>query len=120
MPQWYDLTSRVGAEAGTAIRVHTDERPNASAAVLSEGAGEWQPLSLLSLANFSSIEHGILSAATADLDRALDAIVSEILRDRPRWDCIRLLELDPSEESYGTAARVLRRAGLLVECTESA
>src|SRR5690349_16174554 len=84
LPQWYDLMARFGVEAGTGIRVYTDEHPNSSAAMLLQDAGERQPLSLLSLANFYSVEHGTISAVTADLDHALDAIVSEILRDRPR------------------------------------
>ena len=117
LPQWYDLMARFGVEAGTEIRVYTDERPNSSAAVLLQDAVGQQPLSLLSLANFYSVEHGPISAANAALDRALGAILGEILADRPRWDCIRLLELDPSEESYGALVRALRRAGLLVECT---
>ena len=120
LPQWYDLMARFGVEAGTGIRVYTDERPNSSAAMLLQNAGGRRPLSLLSLANFYSVEHGTVSVATADLDHALDAIVAEILCDRPRWDCLRLLELDPSEESYGAIARAMRRAGLLVEGTESA
>src|SRR3954469_15137850 len=70
LPQWYDLVARFGVEAGTGIRVYTDERPNSSAAVLLQNAGGCQPLSLLSLANFYSVEHGMVSAATADLDRA--------------------------------------------------
>ena len=120
LPQWYDLMARFGVEAGTGIRVYTDERSNSSAAVLLQNAGGRELFSLLSLANFYSVEHGIISAATADLDRALDAIVPEILCDRPRWDCIRLLELDPSERGYSAMLRALRRAGLLVECTEGA
>src|SRR4051794_34672356 len=120
LPQWYDLMARFGVEAGAGIRVYTDERPNSSAAVLLQNTGGHQPLSLLSLANFYSVEHGTISAATADLDGALDAIVAEILSDRPRWDCIRLLELDPSEEGFGAMMRALRQAGLLVECTQGA
>jgi hypothetical protein len=117
LPQWYDLMARFGVESGTEIRAYTDDRPSSSAAVLLQAVNGQQPLSLLSLANFYSVEHGPISAATTDLDRALGAIVAEILTDRPRWDCIRLLELEPSEESYGMLVRALRRAGLLVECT---
>jgi hypothetical protein len=120
LPQWYDLMARFGVEAGTGIRVYTDERPNSSAAVLLQNAGGRQPFSLVSLANFYSVEHGAINAATANLDRALDAIVAEILTDRPRWECIRLFELDPSEESYGATVCALRRAGLLIECTNGA
>src|SRR3954453_4612159 len=81
LPQWYDLMVRFGVETGTGIRVYTDERPNSSTAVLLQKAGGAQPLSLLSLANFYSVEHGPISAA-ADLDRALGAIFDEILADR--------------------------------------
>ena len=120
LPQWYDLMARIGVEAGTEIRVYTDERPNSSSAVLLQEAVGQQPLSLVSLANFYSVEHGPISAANAALDVALGAIVGEILADRPRWDCIRLLELDLSEEDYGALARALRRAGFLVERTPGA
>src|SRR5690242_16691307 len=120
LPQWYDLMARFGVEAGTEIRVYTDERPDSSAAVLLQNAFAQSPLALLSVANFYSVEHGPVSAAATALDRALGAIVTEILADRPRWDCIRLLELDPSEDSYGALARALRRSGLLVECTPGA
>src|SRR3954451_454266 len=125
LPQWYELMARSGVEAGTGIRVYTDERPNSLAAVLLQEAVGTQPLSLLSLANFYSVEHGPLSAAKADLDRAMSAIFGETLAERPRWDCTRLLELDPSDgsygdESYGALVRALRRAGFLVECTPGA
>lgn len=120
LPQWYDLMARLGVEAGTEIRVYTDERPNASTAMLLRRATGRQSLSLLSLADFYSIEHGPVSAATTVPDGALGAIIAEILADRPRWDCLRLLELDPSEESYGALLRALQRAGLLVECIPGA
>jgi hypothetical protein len=79
-----------------------------------------QPLSLVSLANPYSVEHGPVSGANAALDSALGAITGKILTDRPRWDCIRLVELDLSEEDYAALARALRRAGFLVECTAGA
>jgi Acetyltransferase (GNAT) domain len=120
LPQWYDLMARFGVETGTEIRVYTDERANSSAALLLQTAFGQSPLSLLSLANFYSVEHGPVATATEALDPALDAIIAEIMTDRPRWDCIRLLELDPSEDSYGALVRALRRAGLLVECTQGA
>jgi hypothetical protein len=120
LPQWYDLMARFGVESGTEIRLYTDERPNSSAAAVLQTVFGQSPLTLLSLANFYSIEHGPVSLATEALDPALDAIIAEILTDRPRWDCIRLLELDPSEDSYGALVRALRRAGLLVECTPGA
>src|SRR3954471_19344236 len=77
LPQWYDLMARSGVEAGSGIRVYTDERPNSSAAVLLQGVIGTQPLSLLSLANFYSVEHGPIGAAKTDFDRALGAIFGE-------------------------------------------
>jgi hypothetical protein len=44
----------------------------------------------------------------------------EIGAERPRWDCLRLAELDPREASYDALVRALRRAGLLVECAAGA
>ncbi|MGD9615223.1 MAG: GNAT family N-acetyltransferase [Alphaproteobacteria bacterium] len=120
LPQWYDLMTRFGVEAGTEIRVYTDERPDASAALLLRREREQQPLSLLSFTNFYSIEHGPVSAVTTALHRALGAIIAEIMAERPRWDCVRLFELDPSDGSYGDLLCALRRAGLLVECTPGA
>jgi hypothetical protein len=116
LPQWYDLMARYGVEAGTEIRVYTHEHPGASAALLFQTAVGRHPLSLLSLANAYSVEHGPVGATIA-LDRALGTIVAEILADRPRWDCIQLFELDSCEEEYRVLVHALRRAGLLVECT---
>src|SRR3954469_15587566 len=73
LPQWYDLMARFGVEAGTEIRVYTDERPNSSAAVLLQGISGRFPRALLSLANFYSIEHGPVSAPAEALDGALNA-----------------------------------------------
>src|SRR3954463_6246022 len=87
LPEWYDLMARFGVEAGTEIRVYTDERSNASAALLLQTAAGQSPRSLLSLTNFYSVEHGPVSGAMEALDPALGAIVAEILTDRPRWDC---------------------------------
>jgi hypothetical protein len=120
LPQWYDLMARYGVDAGNEIRVYTDERPNSSSALLLQEAAGQQPRSLVSLANFYSVEHGPIGAATTALDSAMGAIAGEILDDRPRWDCIRLLELDLSGEHYAALVRALRRAGFLVECTSGA
>ena len=120
LPQWYDLMARLGVPGGTEIRVYADERPNSSAAVLLQTVIGQQPLSLLSLANFYSIEHGPIIAADSALDTGLAAIFGEILADRPRWECIRLSELDISAENYRALVGALRRAGFLVECTAGA
>lgn len=117
LPQWYDLMACYGVETGAEIRVYTDERPGSSTALLLQTAPERPPLALLSLANSYSVEHGPVSTAASALDRAFGAILAEILAERPRWDCFRLLEMDPGEDSYHALARALRRAGLVVECT---
>lgn len=119
LPQWYDLLAQFGAAPGTEIRVYTDERPGSTVAVLLQATMEEGRRCLTSLANFYSVEHGLITAPDADLDRGLAAILSEIQADRPRWDCLRLAELDPGEATYDALLRALRLAGLLVECTAS-
>ena len=115
--QWYDLLARFGTPPRTEIRVYTDERPGSMMAVplqvsIEEGRG-----CLASLANFYSVEHAVIAAPDTGLDRGLAAILGEIGCERPRWDCLRLTELDPRDPSYDALVRTLRRAGLFVECT---
>src|SRR6185312_8246146 len=74
LPQWYDLMARFGVEAGNKIRVYTDERPNSASAVLLQEAAGQQPHSLVSLANFYSVEHGPIGTANTALDSAMGAI----------------------------------------------
>ena len=99
----------------TEIRVYTDERPGSAAALLAQTTTEDDGRNLASLTNAHSLEHGILHAPGADLATGLDAILSEILAERPQWDCLTLSELDPREPSYAALIGALRRAGLLVE-----
>jgi hypothetical protein len=120
LPQWYDLLARFGVPAGTEIRVYTDERPGSTLAMLCQETMEEGRRCLASLANFYSVEHGLIAAPDADLKSGLAAILSEIGAERPRWDCLRLAELDPRDASYDALARTLRRAGLLVECVAGA
>ena len=116
LPAWYDLMARYGVPRATEIRVYSDERPASATAFLAQttmGDGERK---LASLTNAHSLEHGILHAPGADLETGLAAILSEILADRPQWDCLSLSELDPRAPSYAALVGALRRAGLLVEC----
>jgi hypothetical protein len=117
LPQWYDLLGRFGVPPGTEIRVYTDERPGSMVAVPLQVSIEEGRRSLASLANFYSVEHNLIAAPGAELGRGLAAILAEIQRERPRWDCLRLAELDPRDESYDALVRTLRQAGLFVECT---
>ena len=116
LPAWYDLMARYGVPQGTEIRVYTDERPSSATALLVQTAAEETGRNLASLTNAHSLEHGILCAPEADLEAGLAAILSEILAERPQWDCLSLSELDPREPSYAALVGALRRAGLLVEC----
>jgi hypothetical protein len=120
LPAWYDLMARYGVAEGNEIRVYTDERPTSATAVLLQAAKGEAERCLVSLTNAHSLEHGILStAAPADVEAGLAAILLEILTERPQWDCLSLAELDPRDPSYSSLAGALRRAGLLVECTFS-
>jgi GNAT acetyltransferase-like protein len=119
LPAWFDLMARYGVPPATEIRVYTDERPASAAAIVTLAAKEDYARSLASLTNAHSLEHGVLHAPGADLETGFAAILSEILAERPQWDCLSLSELDPREPSYTLLAGALRRAGLLVECSFS-
>ena len=116
LPAWYDLMARHGVPAGSEIRVYTDERPGSAVALLLRSGAPETGHCLTSLANAYSVEHGIICRPGTDLDAGFGAILSEILSERPRWECLGLAELDPLDPSYRTAVRSFRRAGLLVEC----
>jgi len=116
LPAWYDLMARYGVPAGSEIRVYTDERPGSAMALLLRSTAPEACRCVTSLANAYSVEHGFIRGPETDLDVGFEAIFSEILSERPRWECLGLAELDPSDPSYRTAMRSLQRAGLLVEC----
>src|SRR5438874_12097838 len=120
LPQWYDLLVRFGLPEGTEVRIYTDERPGSMLALpllVSNLRGQKR---LVSLANFYSVEHDLISASGSDLDRGLASVVAEINAERPRWSCLTFAELDPIKPSYQSLARGLRDAGLMVECTVGA
>jgi Acetyltransferase (GNAT) domain len=116
LPAWYDLMTRHAVPAGAEIRLYTDERPGSQIAVLLHTSRSQPQRSLVSLANFYSVEHGIISVPGADLEVALAGILSEVLSERPSPDCLRLAEFDPREPGYSAFVGTLRRAGLFVEC----
>ncbi len=116
LPGWYDLMASHGVPPATEARLYSDERSgSASALVLQVVDGEGRRR-LASLTNAYSVEHGILAAPEADLAAGIDAIVSAILDEFPRWDTIALDELDPRSPSFGAAIAALRGARLFVEC----
>jgi Acetyltransferase (GNAT) domain len=115
LPAWYDLMARHGIPQGTEIRVYTDERPVSTMVVLAQTTTRDRQRTLASLTNPHSLEHGILHEPKADLETGLAAILSEILGERPQWDCLTFAELDPREPSYAALTKAMRSAGLLVE-----
>ena len=117
LPHWYDLLTRFGMPQGTEIRVYTDERPDSLIAIPLIVYGGKQRECLASLANFYSVEHGILAAPNANVEFGIEAILSEIATERPRWDRFDFTELDPNDPSYHALVRRFRRAGAMVECT---
>jgi hypothetical protein len=116
LPAWYDLMARFGVPRATEIRVYTDERPASAAALLVQTNTADGGRRLASLTNAHSLEHGILHGPRSDLETGLAGILSEIVAERPQWDCLFLSELDPRAPSYAALCGALRRAGLLVEC----
>src|SRR5436853_7758073 len=74
LPEWYDLLARCLASTGSEIRVYTDERPGSMLAVPLHVAAGQRPGCLTSLANFYSVEHGVIAAADANLDVGLTAV----------------------------------------------
>lgn len=117
LPGWYDVMARHGVRPGSEIRVYTDERPASPTALLVQIPSGAAGRSLASLANAHSLEHGLIRGPEADLETGLTAILSEILAERPQWDCLSFAELDPQDRSYAALVGALRRAGMLVECT---
>src|ERR1700756_5153467 len=113
LPAWYDLMARYGVPQGTEIRVYTDERPAPTMVVLAHIVTRDRRRTLASLTNPHSLEHGILHGPKADLETGLAAILSEILAERPQWDCLTFAELDPREPSYAVLPEAMRSAGLL-------
>jgi hypothetical protein len=109
--------TRYGVPQGTEIRVYTDERLTSATAVLVQTAAGDAGRGLASLTNAHSLEHGILCAQEVDPGAGLAAILSEIIGERPQWDCLSLGELDPRDRSYAALVGALRSAGLLVECS---
>src|SRR5690349_12429019 len=119
LPVWYDLVARHGVPPGARTRVYTDERARSATAVVLQTPASGHARRLESLTNAHSLEHGLIYRSASDLQNALAAIVSEILKERPRWDWLTLSELDPSDPSYAALAGALRREGFLVECSSS-
>src|SRR5947207_11164631 len=88
LPEWYDLMARHGVAPATEIRLYTDERPGSAIGVLLQVAGPGPDRHLASLVNAYGVEHGIAADPDSDLESGLTRIVSEIVAERPRWDCL--------------------------------
>src|SRR5437667_7782576 len=88
LPAWYDLMARYGVAVGTEIRLCADERPGSATALVLQATPRGAGRRLASLANAYSVEHGITCAPGAALETGLTAILSEVLSERPSWDCL--------------------------------
>jgi len=116
LPVWYDLMALYGVPPATEVRVYTDVRPASVMVPLARTTAQDRGRILASLTNAHSLEHGILHVPGANLEMGLEVILSEILAERPQWDCLTLAELDPRDPSYASLLAAVRRAGMLVEC----
>ena len=116
LPAWYDLVARHGVPRCSEVRVYTDERPGSATTLLLRTDTPEHERHLTSLANAYSVEHGVICRPETDQEAGFSAILAEILAERPRWERLSLVELDPRHASYDAATRSLRRAGFLVEC----
>jgi hypothetical protein len=114
LPGWYDLMARHGLPAGAETRLYTHEGPGGAALVL-RTEGE-TGRGLASLADVYSVEHGLLHAPGADLAAGLDAILGDILAERPRAGRLLLGALDPGDPGFTALVGSLRRSGFFVEC----
>jgi hypothetical protein len=115
-PAWYDLMMRHAVPEGAEVRLYTDERSASQIAVILHGAEAQPQRTLASLANFYSVEHGVVRLPGTDVDAGLTGIVAQILSERPAWDCLRLAGFDPGDPGYAAFVRALGRAGFFVEC----
>jgi hypothetical protein len=109
-PAWYAVFSAHALEVGADVRLYTDAA--ASAGLLLQRPGSARRLR--SLANYYSCAHAALLRPGADAAAALAAIVAEILAERPRWEAVSLVGLDPAAEDFAALAASFRRAGTLV------
>src|SRR5690349_7147623 len=62
LPQWYNLISRFCTPTGTEVLVYTDERPHSMTALLLQATIGERRRMLTSLANFYSVEHGLIGS----------------------------------------------------------
>src|SRR4051812_37751713 len=70
LPQWYGLMERFCIPVGSEVCVYTDERPHSMAALLLQAPIGARRRILTSLANFYSVEHGLIFRSAKDLDRS--------------------------------------------------
>ena len=105
-----------GIAPGREIRLYTDERPGSETALCLLATRSEPERRLTSLVNAYGVEHSVLRGAAADLDSGLAQILADILAERPAWDSVFLIELDPRDSAYNALVRKMRRAGFMVEC----
>jgi hypothetical protein len=111
-PAWYAVFSGHALEAGAEPRLYTDA--TSGAGLLLQLAGSARRRELRSLANYYSCEHAVLLRPGVDVAAALAEIVANILAERPRWDAVSLVGLDPTAHDFAALTAGFRRVGTVV------
>lgn len=111
-PAWYAAFARHALDAGAEARIYTDA--TARAGLLLQASRSTGLRRQTSLANYYSCAHAPLLRPGVDATALLAEIVAAIIAERPRWDCLSLLGLDPIAADFDALATALRRAGMMV------
>lgn len=111
-PAWYAVFARHALDAGAEVRLYADAA--ARAALLLQVPLPSRMRRQISLANYYSCAHAPLLHPGADAAAALAEIVAAIAAERPRWDSVSLLGLDPTAPGFDALAAALRGAGMMV------
>lgn len=109
-PAWYAVLAEHALDAGAEPRLYTDAACGAGLVLLRTGSAR----RLTSLANYYSCAHAALLRPGVDAAAALAEIVADILAERPRWDAVSLVGLDPAADDFAALAAGLRHAGMMV------
>jgi hypothetical protein len=111
-PAWYEVFQRHATSPGVQVRAYTDSAARAALVLQSHpGGGERRQTSL---ANYYSCEHAPLLRAGAEGAAAFAAIGAMIAEERPRWDAVSLVGLDPAVPTFGALEEVLRGSRMVV------
>jgi len=109
---WYAVFARHALDPGDQPRLYVDSA--ARAGLLLQVPRLSGMRRQISLANYYSCTHAPLLRRGSDSEEALGEIVATIVAERPRWDCLSLVGLDPTAAEFDALATALRGAGMAV------